>query len=198
MIDLPDDIAARGATPRLMDFGGFLEPGLGGEVQRINRMGSRFSVAFEMPPLTNAKQGRIWVSRLIRAKSEGARWAYPLLDFNPGVPGAFVVNGAGQAGRTLQLRGGTPNYAFREGQPFSVVDGSGQHYLHFIDAQAIADAGGNVTITFSPMLRIQPANGAALKITQPMIEGYVMGDQLSWEIALDRTIGLSFEIAERR
>lgn len=197
MIDLPDDIGPTSATPRLLDFGGFLEPGLGGEVQRINRMGSRFAVAFTLPPLTNQKQGRIWVSRLIRGMTEGVRWTYPLLDFNPGAPGKFVVDGAGQAGRTLTIKDGTPNYAFREGQPFS-IEVAGQNYLHFIDATSIADETGRATITFSPMLRVQPEHLNWMHFARPMIEGYVMGDQLSWELALNRTVGLSFDISERR
>ena len=198
MIDLPTDVGPNSATPRLLDFGGFLQPGLGGEVQRLNRMGSRFAVAFTLPPLTNQKQGRIWVSRLIRGMTEGVRWTYPLLDFYPGAPGNFVVDGADQSGRTLQLRGGTPQYAFREGQPFNVVDANGQSYLHFIDELSAADATGAAEIAFSPMLRAPIPDGAALKISKPMIEGYVMGDQLSWQMAIDRTIGLSFEIQERR
>lgn len=197
MIDLPNDAGATNAVPRLADFGGFLEPGLGGEVQRINRMGSRFAVAFTMRPLTSQSQGRIWVSRLIRGVSEGVRWAYPLLDFKPGVPGQFVVNGGGQAGRTLQLRGGTPNYAFREGQPFS-IEVNGQHFLHFIDTTSIANGTGSASITFSPMLRVQPPDGSKIHLARPMIEGYVMGDQLSWQLSLNRTIGLSFVIHERR
>lgn len=197
MIDLPSLPGPNGATPRLLDFGGFLEPGLGGEVQRLNRPGNRFAVQMTLPPLVNQTDGRIWVSRLIRGRAEGARIEYPLLDFHPGAPGAFVVDGAGQAGRLLDLRGGTPRYAFREGQPFS-LEIEGRHYLYFIDLQELAGADGSATIQFSPMLRKQPPDGAVLHIARPMIEGFVMGDDLSWQMSLDRTIGLSFEIHERR
>lgn len=197
MIDLPTDIGPQSATPRLLDFGGFLEPGLGGTVQRINRMGSRFAVSVTLPPLRNDTRGRIWVSRLIRGKSEGVRWEYPLLDFDPGPVGSFVVNGAGQAGRTLDIDGGTPNYAFKEGQPFS-IEVAGQHYLHFIDSQVIADGTGAAEITFSPMLRVSPTDGAALHFAKPMIEGFIMGDEFSWQLSLDRLVGISFDIVERR
>ena len=197
MIDLPAYPGPNACTPRLLDFGGFLEPGLGGETQRLNRQGNRYGVAITLPPLESAREGRIWVSRLIRGKSEGARIDYPLLDFDPGVPGAFLVDGAGQSGRVLHLRGGTPHYAFKEGQPFS-LEIAGQHFLYFLDQQAIADGAGSAAIQFSPMLRKQPPDGAALHLSKPMIEGYIMGDELSWQLAVDRTIGLSFEIHERR
>lgn len=197
MIDLPEWPGARSATPRLLDFGGFLEPSSGAQVQRINRLGSRYAIAITMPPLDNQKLGRIWVNRLIRGRQEGARLPYPLLDFDPGAPGGFVVDGAGQSGKVLTIRGGTPHYAFKEGQPFS-LEISGQHYLDFIAEPVIADASGAADITLSQMLRAEPADGDALHVAKPMIDGFIMGDPTSWEISLERLFGLSFEIQEAR
>lgn len=150
-----------------------------------------------MPALTNKKDGRIWVNRLVRGQQEGARIEYPLLDFYPGTPGSFVVDGAGQSGKLIDVRGGTPNYAFYEGQPFS-LEIDGQHYFDFIAAATVANGTGEATITLSQMLRAEPADGDALHLSKPMIEGFIMGDELSWQIALDRTIGLAFEIHEAR
>ncbi|WP_232307437.1 hypothetical protein [Sphingobium chungbukense] len=181
----------------MLDFGGFLEPSSGAQVQRINRLGSRYAVTVNMPPLENRKDGRVWVNRLIKGQQEGARIEYPLLDFYPGTPGSFVVDGAGQAGKSLKIMGGTPHYAFYEGQPFS-IEIAGQHYFDFIATTAVADASGSATIALTQMLRAAPANGDTLHISKPMIEGFIMGDQLSWEIALERMIGLSFEIHEAR
>lgn len=197
MIVLPSEPYANGATARVIDAGGYLQPPGGGEVQRINRLGNRYAVSFAMPPLENDRDGRIWVNRLLRGMQEGARMDYPLLDFDPGAPGRFVVDGGGQAGTSLKLRGGTPHYAFREGQPFNVVIG-GDSYLDFIAEQAIADASGGVTITLTQMLRKMPADGGALNLARPVIEGFLIGDAMSWEISLARHIGLSFEIHEAR
>lgn len=197
MIILPTWPGARRAVPSVLDFGGILQPDSGAETQRQNRLGNRYAVSFEMPPLENATEGRIWVNRLIRGQREGARMEYPLLDFKPGTPGAFVVNGASQAGTSLALRGGTPGYQFKEGQPFNVVIG-GYHYLDFIAADVTANGSGQATITLSQMLRKPPADGDALRIVDPVIEGWVVGDQLSWELALNRTIPLSFQIHEAR
>ncbi|MEV4934610.1 hypothetical protein [Sphingobium sp. LSP13-1-1.1] len=197
MIDLPEWPGPNGATPRVLDFGGFLEPSGGAEVQRLNRMGSRYAITISLPPLTNKKHGRIWVNRLLKGQQEGARIEYPLLDFYPGVPGNFVVDGAGQAGKILNIRGGTPQYAFYEGQPFS-LEIDGQHYLDFIAEGAVADASGDAAITLTQMLRAEPGDGDALHFAKPMIEGFIRGDQLSWELALDRTVGLSFELHESR
>ncbi len=87
MIDLPTDIGPSSASAALIDFGAFLTPPLGGPVQRVDRMGNRFRISVGMPPMLSASDGRRWVSRLIRGKTEGARMPFPLLDFDPGAPG---------------------------------------------------------------------------------------------------------------
>lgn len=197
MIELPEWAVPNGATPFLLDYGGFIEPSLGGEVQRIDRMGNRFGVALTFPPFTNKERGRIVVSRLMRAKTEGLRVPYPLLDFDPGAPGAVVVDGAGQAGRTLIVRGCTPHYAFREGQPLSIERADGRHYLHFVDEPVYADATGDAALSISPMLRYEFADGASVHIRQPMIEGFAGGDEWRWQMSVDRLISVEFELRER-
>ncbi len=59
VIDLPDSPGARNAVPRVLDFGGYLTPASGAQIQRINRLGNRYAASFTMPPLTE-KDGRIW------------------------------------------------------------------------------------------------------------------------------------------
>lgn len=198
MIILPTWPGARRAVPRVLDFGGIQEPQSGAETQRLNKLGNRYGVAFVMPPLrATADEGMKWVNRLIRGQQAGARMEYPLLDFDPGTPGTFRVNGSGQAGKMLAIKGGAPFYTFREGQPFHLSIG-GQLYLDFIGADTTADGSGNATITLSQMLRKPPIDNDPLEFAQPCIEGWVVGDQLSWELALERNIGLTFEIHERR
>lgn len=196
MIELPDWAVPNGAQPIYQDFGGFLTPGLGGEVQRIDRMGNRFGIALTFPVMLGVQRGRILVSRLIRAKTEGLRVEYPLLDFDAGAVGAPVVDGAGQAGRSLALRGVKPRYAFREGQPFSIVNAAGRHYLHFIDEAAFADAAGDAVISISPMLRFEFADGAICHFERPMVEGFIMGDELRWAMSVERFIGVECELLE--
>jgi hypothetical protein len=195
MIDLPVWAIPNGCEPSLQDFGGFLTPGLGGSVQRIDRMGNRFSVSVTFPPMQSKDKGRILISRLLRGKTEGIRIEYPLLSFKPGSPGNVLVNGVGQSGRTLIVDGATPYYAFREGQPFSLEE-DGQHYLHFVDAEVIANASGQATLSISPMLRVEPSDNAVCHFGKPMIEGYMMSD-LSWALDVAHLIQVSAEISER-
>lgn len=197
MIVLPTNPASSRAIPRVLDFGGVQQPDSGAESQRHNKLGNRYGVAFELPPMKNKDVGRIYVNRLIRGQREGARMRYPLLDFDPGTPGNFVVNGSGQAGTMLNIDGGAPFYAFKEGQPFHLSIG-GHLYFDFIAADATANGSGAATITLTQMLRKPPIDGDALEFVEPCIEGWVVDDQVSWEIALNRNIGLSFEIHEAR
>lgn len=195
MIDLPDYPSPNSASPALIDFGAFLTPSLGGPVQRVSRMGSRFRIAVTMPPMPSVQLGRQWVSRLIRGKSEGVRMPFPLLSFNPGAPGTVLVNGASQAGSSLSVDGATANYAFREGQFFSIVN-SGKHHLHMVTAETIASALGAATLPIAPMLRKSPADNAVCHFAEPMIEGFIMGEEFPWSLSVEHLIGLEFQIVE--
>jgi hypothetical protein len=195
MIDLPEHPSPAGAQPALIDFGAFLTPSLGGPVQRVERMGNRFKISCTMPPMPNQNLGRQWVAKLLRGKQEGARMAWPLLGFDPGSPGAIVVNGAGQSGRSLIVKGATPNYIFREGQFFSVVIGV-RHYLYMVTAEVIASAAGAATLPIEPMLRVSPTANAVCWFGKPMVEGFILGEQFQWEMALANFVGLSFDLVE--
>lgn len=196
MIDLPSHPAPAAAQPALIDFGGFLSPALGGPIQRIERMGNRFRISVTMPPMPSAKLGRSWVRALIQGKQEGARMAFPMMGFEPGFPGNVLVNGASQSGRTLVVDGTTPNYVFREGQFFSIVT-NGKHHLHMVTAEVIANASGQATLPIEPMLRVPPANNDVCHFANPMIEGFIIGDEQAWSMGLGNFISLGFDLVER-
>lgn len=194
MIDLPDFPSPNGADLALQDFGAFLVPGLGGPVQRVNRMGSRFRGTFGLPPMLT-KDARKWVARLIQGKQEGVRMPLPLLDFDPGAPGNVLINGADQTGTSLIVDGATPNYVFREGQPFS-IETAGKHHLYMVRTETLANASGQATLPITPMLRRPHLDNDVCHFGKPMIEGFIMGDELAWNLALERVVSLSFDIAE--
>lgn len=195
MIDLPEYPSPNAAEAGLIDFGAFLQPPLGGPLQRIDRMGNRFKLSVSLPPMVSATDGRRWVSRLIRGKTEGVRMPYPLLGFHPGSPGEPVVHTAGQTGRVLIIRAAQPNYIFREGQPFSIETG-GRHHLVFVDGETIVPDVGIVSVPISPMLRVAHLDGDPVHVGKPMIEGFIMGDQQLWSMSVEHHIGLSFDLVE--
>lgn len=196
MIEFPDNIAPNGATPTLVDYGGVLRSAIGGATQKIDRLGSRFRVELTYPPMSEV-DGRIFVSRLIRAKREGLRVEYPLLSVDQGLPGSPVINGAGQVGFALSVRGLTPNYVGKEGYWLS-IQRAGQHYLHNVAANFAASAGGIASITIFPALRIPFLDGDIVNLGKPMIEGIVDGDEIGWQISLAHLIEFSVTIEESR
>lgn len=193
MIELPEWAVPNGVSPELMDFGITLRPSTGAAVQRVNRKGSRFKLTVNLPPMPPEK-ARIVVARLLAAKNEGLRVPYPLLD-PQGSPGAPVVDGAGQTGTTLAVRGLTAGYAVKEGFWLSIVDASGQHYLHTATDAVRAAADGTATFSIAPMLRTPFADGATVNLAVPMVEGFVDGNW-GWDIPVNRLTAVQFPLEE--
>lgn len=196
-IALPADPAPTSAEPAYLDWGGQLRPIFGGAVQKLNRLGDRFALNVVMPVMESADDGRVWVANLVLAQRQGAIMEWPQHSLDVGQPGAPVVDGAGQSGSTLALRGFAPDYAVRIGQFFSLIEG-GRRYLHMAAADMLADADGRMALPIAPMLRVRPANGAICEFVQPMIEGFLDGDRRSWSIDTAMFVGLSFSIGEAR
>lgn len=195
MIELPEGVVPNMVRPALMDFGGFQRPPLGGTVQRVNRLGNRFKVAVGLPPIVNKDLGRVVVSRLLRAKTEGIRIEWQLVGIEQGSPGSPLVMGAGQAGTSLICDGFRAGYGFSEGFWFS-LEHSGRHYLHNIAASGVANGSGQATLTLTPALRVSPADNSPIHMQKPMIEGFVDGDEWAWEYSLEHHVGIEFTIEE--
>lgn len=194
MIELPEDPAPRSFTAGLMDFGFILKPSTGAAASRLDRKGSRFRLSVQFPPMKPEKAA-VFVSRLLRAKSAGLRIALPLL-VPQGSPGAPVVDGAGQTGTALNVRGLNPGYAVKEGFWLSIEDASGQHYLHNVAAPVRADGSGDAALTITPELRTPFADGATINLAVPMVEGFVSGDAWEWQTPVEKLIALEFPLEE--
>lgn len=195
-VTLPTDPAPAGAVPLLVDFGGELTPFLGGEVRRLNRIGTRMGLRVTMPPIRGdvARQFQV---RLMRGKQEGAVIEWPLLDLDPGSPPAPAIASASN-GTALALKGLGAGYTFVEGQPVSVVSG-GRRYFHLTTGAATASGGGTVSLGVFPPTRVTYAVDDVVEVALPKIEGRVSpGDELSWEYAVTHTMGFAFSIVEAK
>ena len=196
LVTLPDWPGATDTTPLFTDWSQTLVPFLGGDIQRLRRLGARFALGVRMPTMAPEPWGRLWVARLNRALIEGqTAFAWPQREFDTGVPGTVVADGAGQQGSSLKLRGLTPRYRLREGQYFSVASG-GRRRLHQAVAEVVADASGKATVAILPMLRASTADGDAVEIARPKIEGLLEGDSRSWTPGVALLTGLEFTIKE--
>jgi hypothetical protein len=202
MIVLPPGAIPNGADPALLDFGGIIRPATGAKILRLDRGGNRYKVAMTLPVRSGDDARRI-VARLLAAKSEGLKVEYPLQGVDQGNPmkadgSTFVVNGAGQSGNTIILRGGVPTYAAKEGFWLTIHNGdrNTQGYLHNVKIAGIADAAGAMSLTLTPNLRIPFPDGAHVEFAKPTIEGLVESD-ISWQLAIGELVdSLSFTIEE--
>lgn len=178
-IALPAKPGLRADTINLLDWGGALKPQNGGAVQTLMRLGSRFQIMLTLPPMPTEPLGRIWAARLMKGKLYGVIVPFGQDGFTIGTPGSFVVDGANQAGSTINLRGGTPYYGIREGQAFSVYSNN-RHYLHMAAANVIASGTGTVSLDIYPMLRVIPSDGDTVSFGQPVIQGSLSGTETKW------------------
>jgi hypothetical protein len=196
IIVLPDDMVPNDATPFLRDFGGVLTPFLGGEEQRINRVGNRFGLRVTIPPKLYRDRGMVLVSRLLQARQDRLRMRWPLLGFNPGATGSPAIAATVTGGMAIPLKGLPAGYPIREGQFFSIIH-NGRRYVHMFTADVAASGGGTVTASIFPMLRKGLSVDDVVELLLPMIEGFVLpGEELSWRMSVDKMVDVSFSVVE--
>lgn len=193
---LPDRPAPRIFTPRPVTKGSDLIPILGGVDIAYNRVGDKWAVTFDLPPMTH-ERATVWGARLARGRNGSVRMRIP----QPGIsirgnPGSVTVNGASQAGSTLNVENGRQNFLLREGQWITVETG-GRGFLYNIGEEVRFGAGGTAALSIDPMIRRSPADGDSVEILNPYIEGRLEGREAGWTLDVAMTNGLSFTIVER-
>lgn len=195
-IVLPTTVAPSSATPRLRRFGGDLTPPLGGSVQRISRLGTRYAVDLTFPPLTKTQFDDLY-GALLQADTEQTTVVAEFPQGDAGGVGAPLVNGAAQTGTTLNADGLTAGVTLPRGTMFSFAAG-GRYYLHTIRTAIVASGGGIAALPIGPMLRASPADNAALDFVTPKIEGFVDGDEIAWALDAANLYTLAFRIFENK
>lgn len=193
-LTLPSGARLRMTGRRLITARNDMNPAFGGPDTRVNRLGSRWAMRFQLVTLV-AADALDWID--LEDETSTVTIEIPQPGLAVGSPGTPVIDGAAQSGNAYAVRGVTPGYVMRKGQWFSVID-SGQRYAYQTRAVATADGLGQITIPLRPLIRSGVADGATVEIAQPMIEGFT---QLP-ENALDHDDnafvgGLSFVIKER-
>ncbi|EBA3774827.1 hypothetical protein AUR71_25765, partial [Salmonella enterica] len=77
--------------------------------------------------------------------------------------GSPVVNGANQTGTELQMSGWTPGVVVLERGDYITVNDE----LKMVTADVTSTSTGTATVTFAPMLRWSPPDGAAIEVAKP-------------------------------
>ena len=178
---------------------------LGGATQRVLRVGSRFKVSYEFPPM-QYEAGRQWLARLISAEASPAAILFPQRGFQPYSPNAtgqtVAVNGpqtsTTNTGGVLSIKNGQAGFELVSGQFFHInASVDGRRYLHQLRDDATVGTDGTVTLNIQPPLRFVPADGDTLEWVNVMLEGFVAMNW-NWTMEMARRIGLKFDVQEDR
>jgi len=191
---LPTDPGPRVMTPRFISARGETRPASSGPVTRNLRPGTRSAWDIEMPPLSYPES--LAFDDLL-SEHETVVMEIQQPDLDTGEPGSPQIDGSGQAGMTLNLKGLAIGYALRKGQWLS-FQVAGQWYAYKARAAVTVGADGRAAVPLRTMLRRPPSNNAAVAIKQPLAEGYATVDPDSLTVsAEDRMVRLRFTLEER-
>ena len=197
-VEIPWSRIAFVSAPRPILFGGNQEGALGGPPLPIARMGDRFAIDVRTTQLRQDAESRLLIAALTEATTADARIAIklPNLPVLSGVSSA-VVDGAGQAGMQLKMRGLSSGAVIPRGYFFSILHG-GAYFVHMAAANVTAGSDGKVTLPIWPMLRFITVDSEPCAVATPMIEGQLVGfDSRGATFSRLRTDPISFSIVER-
>lgn len=189
---LPDRPPAR-QTWKTIAASNVLNPAFGGDELDLQRKGSKYEFAYDYGEM-DYLESLDWSDLDI----EGATVIAPI--FQPGLdtgePGAPVVNGAGQIGRYLRLRGMRAGYVIRKGQFLAVFDGGIRHFTYRASAHVTVAADGTVTVPLYTLLRRPHTEASIVKIKDPVVEGYPR-EVSDREVGDNHNVSVSFKVRER-
>lgn len=195
MITLPACPPIREATPKLVGYFTDQTPTLGGPQNRVSRLGDRWGIEVQTFPAKYADEGMTYLARLMRGMTDTVLLAFP----EPGVSvqdyGTPVVSTAGASGKVLPIGGLRPGAVIREGKFLSVVIGS-QRFLYQAAATITVPTGGAISLPIYPILRRQPPVGAVVELAAPKIEGFVQGNEQSWNVSRSKYLPFNFAVVE--
>ncbi|MYL98404.1 hypothetical protein GR702_11580 [Novosphingobium sp. FGD1] len=162
------------------------KPFLSGPIQRIARLGDKWSVAVDCRKMFARQAGPV-IAALIGGLSDLVIMAVPQPGIDTSKWSAGTIAAAATGGRQITISGG--GAAKVVGQLFSIEKAS-IHYLH----QITAVTGNNLTI--QPALKTPVAVGDTVDFKTPKIMGFVSGNSQSWSVGIAENLGLSFQIDE--
>lgn len=190
-------VARRAIRPRL--FSGNQEGVLGGIDLPVPRPGDRFAVDVATTQLQHDAEARLLIAALTEATTGDARIDLPAYDLaRPSAVGSgVVVDGGGQLGSAISLRGSRRSATILRGQYLTLVHG-GRGYLYMARAHVVADAAGKLVLPIWPMLRAATLDGSRVAVDDAFIEGRLVGFDKGAAFIRARVEPLQFSIEERR
>lgn len=195
-IVLPSSPKPAAVVPSLMTWGRPTSPVSGGRTRFLERIGSRFRLAVQMPPM-EYDVAREWMAARLLAMTSGDTVVFEWPQPPQASLGTPLVNGASQLGSSLIADGFSASAAIPAFAFFSFEEDS-HHYLHATTASGTASGGGAATLSIGPKLRVSPDDNAALNFTAPKIEGFMDTGDVEWNMDVLMHTYISFTIIPDR
>lgn len=170
MIKLPRLPSSTAYSLRMVRNSDVQRSGTGGALTPLNRQGDHWAVEID-PGLLALHCGLELLSDIACGAGERVRVPLPSSPRGVSAGPAPVVNGGDQAGRTLSVTG-LYDTLFRKGDFFTVVTAEGPtaHQLR----ETVQASGGMADFSFWPSLWLPPADGDAIELNNPYLEGLVV------------------------
>ncbi|WP_088190030.1 hypothetical protein [Sphingobium sp. Z007] len=193
---LPTIHGPSSANMRAVTFGGNQEGALGGPTTAIHRAGDRYAIDVAISVMSHAAAAE-WASALEEAISGDAAIAIPQPWLAIGAPGSAVaVDGAGQSGMTLNLKGFPAGYQVGKRQFFHIAH-AGKRFVYRARAATLAGGDGRMTLPIWPMLRFLTIDSEGCYFDAPIIEGQLIGGEKGVTMIRARAEPVSISIVER-
>lgn len=170
--------------------------------QKILHPGQRWHASIGLPMMVR-DQAEDWINFLFSL--DGSTGTFLMGDaayLAQGRRGATAVSslyvfGGGQTGSSLMVSGfeNSLTNALKAGDYFQIGTDANARLYRLIENTS-SDGSGHATLSFRPPLRLSPANGSTVYLTNPQGIFRLLSDDLSYSINADRHYGLSFEAEE--
>lgn len=162
--------------------------------------GEMWLVSASLPPIKDRNLAAPWQAALAMLRGRAGKFYFgdPAGKTPRGALGGTpVVDGAGQSGKTLAIRGFTPSL-IGVLKAFDYLQiGSGETQRLYVNLQDVnADGTGRVTIDIFPRLREAPADGAAIVFTNARGTFRLAENLRGWDYDHQLTYGIDFKAFE--
>lgn len=191
---------ASGVVMRLVSKVGNTESPFTFEEQSFKWPGERWVIDFSLPPQVGREKASEWIA--FGLKLEGSFNVFLMGDpsavFPMGVAtGTPVVNGSGQEGKSISVRGWTPSTTniMRRGDYIQIGTGL-QSRLHMVVDNANSDVSGVAVLNIQPSLKYSPADGTTITVTAPKGVFKMVENTWAWSVSPGGQYRLGFTAAE--
>ncbi|EBF6817825.1 hypothetical protein NN749_000802 [Salmonella enterica] len=162
-LEWPEDVCPASLTWRPESNTKTFRSPFNGASQTVRYPGTRWVCSLTFNNLSDDKSRRL--DSLI-AELDGEYGRVKIHDWGRGgrtPAGSPVVNGANQTGTELQTSGWAPGVVVLERGDYITVNDE----LKIVTADVTSTSTGTATVTFAPMLRWSPPDGAAVEVAKP-------------------------------